>query len=182
MLCLLIGMTWTWARGGHFEIGSWAGISVLGKSLVLARPGELPLLPAPLAGQVAEAATVSRQLTAAQPYFTARLRAQIQASSDVRYAVFWPAADTDWPEWVAADGRERDRLARAISAPLIAAHRNEYLEMVANDWISLIIHPQYWPAALTSIPAEPRRFAACAATETCWGSSATTCRCSAWCR
>jgi hypothetical protein len=41
--------------------------------------------------------------------------------------------------------------------------------MVANDWISLIIHPHYWPAAFTSTPADPHRFAACAATETCWG-------------
>jgi hypothetical protein len=169
VLCVLIGMTWTWSRGGPFEIGSWAGISVLGKSLVLARPGELPRLPEPLATQVAEAAGVARQLTAEQPDLTARLRAQIQASSDVRYAVFWPAADVDWPEWVAADGRERDRLAKAISAPLIAAHRGEYLRMVANDWISLIIHPHYWPAAFTSTPTNRERFAACAATETCWG-------------
>ncbi|MFC7477471.1 hypothetical protein ACFQS7_24130 [Dankookia sp. GCM10030260] len=169
VVCVLIGMAWTWSRGGPFEIGSWAGISVLGKSLVLARPGELPLLPEPLATQVAEAAGVARQLTAEQPDLAARLRAQIQASSDVRYAVFWPAADTDWPEWVAADGRERDRLAKAISAPLIAAHRGEYLRMVANDWISLIVHPHYWPAAFTSTPADPQRFAACAQTETCWG-------------
>jgi hypothetical protein len=168
-LCILLGMTWTWSRGGPFEIGSWAGISVLGKTLVLARPGDLPLLPEPLATQGAEAAGVARQLTAEQPDLAARLRAQIQASSDVRYAVFWPAADVDWPAWVAADGRERDRLAKAISAPLIAAHRAEYLQMVANDWISLIIHPHYWPAAFTSTPADPQRFAACAATETCWG-------------
>lgn len=167
--CILLGMTWTWSRGGPFEIGSWAGISVLGKTLVLARPGELPLLPEPLATQVAEAAGVARALTAEQPDLAARLRAQIQASSDVRYAVFWPAAETEWPEWAAADGRERDRLAKAISAPLIAAHRGEYLQMVANDWISQIIHPHYWPAAFTSTPADPRRFAACAATETCWG-------------
>lgn len=169
VVCILVGMTWTWSRGGPFEIGSWAGISVLGKSLVLARPGELPLLPEPLAARVAEAAGVSRELTAEQPDLAARMRAQIQASSDVRYAVFWPAAETEWPEWAAADGRERDRLAKAISAPLIAAHRGEYLRMVANDWLSLIIHPHYWPAAFTSVPAEPHRFAACAATETCWG-------------
>ncbi|WP_431269875.1 hypothetical protein [Dankookia sp. P2] len=169
LVCVLIGMTWTWSRGGPFEIGSWAGISVLGKSLVLARPGELPLLPEPLATQVAEAAGVARELTAEQPDLAARLRAQIQASSDVRYAVFWPTAETDWPEWAAADGRERDRLAKAISAPLIAAHRWEYLQMVANDWISLVIHPHYWPAAFTSTPADRHRFAACAQTETCWG-------------
>ena len=168
-LCLLVGMAWTWTRSGHFEIGSWAGISVLGKSLVLARPGELPLLPEPLATQVTDAAAVSRQLTAEQPDFAARLRAQIQATSDVRYAVFWPLADKDWPEWIAADGRQKDAIARAISAPLLAAHRGEYLAMVANDWISLIIHPHYWPAALTAVPADPQRFAACAQTETCWG-------------
>jgi hypothetical protein len=168
-LCLLIGLTWTWARSGHFEIGSWAGISVLGKSLVLARPGELPLLPQPLADQVAEAAALSRQLTAEQPDLAARLRAQVQATSDVRYAVFWPAAEQDWPAWAQADGRERDRLAREISAPLLAKHRDEYLRMAVNDWLSLVVHPHYWPAAWTSVPAEPQRFAACAQTETCWG-------------
>jgi hypothetical protein len=168
-LCLLVGMAWTWTRGGPFEIGSWAGISVLGKSLVLARPGELPLLPEPLATQVTEAAAVARQLTAEQPDLAARLRAQIQASSDVRYAVFWPGADKDWPEWIAADGRQKDALARAISAPLLAAHRGEYLRMVANDWIAQIIHPHYWPAAFTAVPTDRQRFAACAQTDTCWG-------------
>lgn len=168
-LCLLIGMTWTWMRDGRFEIGSWAGISLLGKSLVLTRPGELPLLPEPLAGEVAEAAALSRQLIAEQPDFAARLRAQVQASSDVRYAVFWPRAEAEWPEWSRAGGQERDRLARAISAPLVAAHRGEYLRMAANDWLSLVVHPNYWPAALTATPAEPHRFAACAQTGTCWG-------------
>ena len=96
-----VGMGWTWRVHGHFELGSWTGISLLGKSLVLARPGDLPMLPPALAEQVTDAAATSRALTAAQPDLTARLRAQVQSSSDVRYAVFWPGADADWPAWQA---------------------------------------------------------------------------------
>ena len=36
--------------------------------------------------------------------------------SDVRFAVFWPVADREWPEWVAAEGGSGPA-GRAISAP-----------------------------------------------------------------
>ena len=41
--------------------------------------------------------------------------------------------------------------------------------MVARDWLAQVVQPAYWPARLTRTPADPHRFAACRATETCWG-------------
>jgi hypothetical protein len=71
---------------------------------------------------------------------------QVQVSGDVRFPVFWPAADARWLEWQAADDREKDRPAMAIDRQLIAAHPWEYLNLVAHDWLSLVVHPAYRPA------------------------------------
>ena len=132
---LATGMGWTYARHGHFEIGSWAGISLLGKALVLLRPEDAAGKPPPVQAALPVAAA-ARRLLAEQPDIAARLRAQIQASGDVRFPDFWPAAEREWPEWIAADGRGKDQLARAIARHLIAAHPGEYLRLWAHDWLA----------------------------------------------
>lgn len=166
-LVLAIGMGWGLVRYGHFELGSWAGISLLGKTLVMVRPADLPRLPAPVAAMAADAAN-ARALIAAQPDLAARLRAQVQASGDVRFPVFWERAASDWPEWQQADGRGRDLLARRINRTLIAAHPFEYLAMWGRDWLALVIHPAYWPAGTTAVAANPEAFPACGRTGNCW--------------
>jgi hypothetical protein len=108
-------MSWTWLRYGHFELGSWSGVSLLGKALVLTEPADAAELPPPV-GENLEVVRESRRLLAAQPDLAARLRAQVQISGDVRFAVFWKAADSGWPEWQAADDREKGNLAMGIDA------------------------------------------------------------------
>jgi len=162
------GMTWTWLRYGHFELGSWAGISLLGKALVLTQPEDAAVLPAPVGANL-PVVEESRRLMAAQPDLAARLRAQVQVSGDVRFPVFWSAADALWPEWQAADDREKGRLAMAISRRLIATHPWEYLNLWVHDWLSLVIHPAYWPAWATTEAADPHAFAFCRETDSCWG-------------
>ena len=107
-------MSWTYARHGHFEIGSWAGISLLGKALVLLRPEDAAGQPPPVQAAVPVAAA-ARRLMAEQPDIAARMRAQFQASGDVRFTDFWRAAGREWPEWIAADGRGKDQLARPVA-------------------------------------------------------------------
>lgn len=165
---LLSGMSWTYIRHGHFELGSWAGISLLGKSLVLLRPEDAVNQPKAVQA-VVPAAADARRLIAAQPDLAARLRAQVQASGDVRFPQFWRIAGREWPEWIAADGRGKDQLARAIDRALISAHPGEYLRMWANDWLALVIHPSYWPAWATTVAADFDAFPFCRELETCWG-------------
>ncbi|MBC4014683.1 glycosyltransferase family 39 protein [Siccirubricoccus deserti] len=165
---LLVGMGWTALRHGHFEIGSWAGVSLLGKALVLIEPEDARRLPLPV-GFTEEAAADSRRLIAAQPDLAARLRAQVQVSGDVRFPVFWMAADAFWPEWRAADLREKGKLAMYLARELVMAHPWGYARMWANDWLSLVIHPAYWPAWATTVPADWSVFRFCRELDTCWG-------------
>lgn len=165
---VLSGMGWTYVRHGHFEIGSWAGISLLGKALVLLRPEDAVGQPRAVQA-VVPAAAAARRLMAEQPDIAASLRAQIQSSGDVRFPAFWPTAEREWPEWIAADGRGKDLLARGIARDLIAAHPGEYLRLWARDWLGLIIQPSYWPAWATTVPSDWSAFAFCREYENCWG-------------
>ncbi|MBL6455014.1 hypothetical protein JMJ55_06740 [Belnapia sp. T6] len=162
------GMGWTWLKNGHFELGSWAGISLLGKSLVLLEPEDAATLP-PAVSASLQAAADARRLIAEQPDIAARMRAQIQSSGDVRFPGFWRAAKRDWPEWQQASDREKDLLARAIDKQLIAAHPHGYLELWARDWLALIIMPSYWPAWATTVPEDWSVFAFCRELDSCWG-------------
>ena len=165
---VLSGMSWTYIRHGHFEIGSWAGISLLGKALVLLRPEDAVGKPSAVRAALPAAAAARRHI-AEQPDIAATLRAQIQSSGDVRFPAFWPTAEREWPEWMAADGRGKDLLARGIARDLIAAHPGEYLRLWANDWLGLIIQPSYWPAWATTVPSDWTTFAFCREFDNCWG-------------
>lgn len=165
---LISGMSWTYVRHGHFELGSWAGISLLGKALVLLRPEDAVGKPSAVQAAL-PAAAAARRLIAEQPDIAATLRAQIQSSGDVRFPAFWPTAEREWPEWMAADGRGKDQLARVIARDLIAAHPGEYLRLWAHDWLGLIIQPSYWPAWATTVPADWTAFAFCREFDNCWG-------------
>jgi hypothetical protein len=165
---LLVGMGWTALRHGHFEIGSWAGVSLLGKALVLIEPEDARRLPLAV-GFTEEAAADSRRLIAAQPDLAARLRAQVQVSGDVRFPVFWMAAEAFWPEWRAADLRGKGKLAMQLARALVAAHPMDYVRLWANDWLSLVVHPAYWPAWATAVPADRSVFRFCGELDTCWG-------------
>lgn len=164
---LVGGMGWTWQRHGHFELGSWTGISLLGKALLLAQPEDLAALPPPVAAAM-PVIERSRALLAAQPDLPTRLRAQVQVSGDMRFVAFWPAAEALWPAWQAADDREKGRLAMALDRQLIAAHPGAYLNLVAHDWLSLVLHPAYWPRWASAEVAEPHAFALCRERDNCW--------------
>jgi hypothetical protein len=161
-------MSWTWLRYGHFELGSWSGVSLLGKALVLTEPADAAELPAPV-GENLDVVAESRRLLAEQPDLAARLRAQVQVSGDVRFAVFWKAADAGWPEWQTADDREKGILAMGIARRLIAAHPWRYATLWANDWLSLVVYPAYWPAWATTEARNTRDFRFCREMNLCWG-------------
>ncbi len=161
------GMAATWQRHGHFELGSWSGISLLGKALLLAQPEDAARLPPPVAATLPMVLR-NRALLAAQPDLAARLRAQVQSSGDLRFGAFWPAAEASWPAWQAADDRGKGQLALALDRALIAAHPWEYLTLWAHDWLALVIHPGYWPAWATTEAADPSAFALCGTAGNCW--------------
>lgn len=166
-LVLVAAMGGNWARHQRFEIGSFTGIALLGKALLLLEPEDLPSLPAAAASSLDDAIR-ARALIARQPDFAARLRAQLQATEDLRYASFFPAAERSWPEWAAADWRRRSELGQAMASRLIARHPAGYVRLWLNDVVSLLVYPNFWPAALSASTANPSDFPACGQQGNCW--------------
>jgi hypothetical protein len=165
-LVLGVVMAGNWLKNGYFDIGSWSGISLLGKGLLLIEPSDVPGLPPPVA-TVAPVAQDLRKLIANQPDLGARLRAQGQAYQDLRFAIFYPAAEETWPVWAHADWRARGELALALSKRLIERHPWEYVGLWAHDWMGLVVYPGYWPGWAT-VNADGERFPLCRTTGNCW--------------
>ena len=168
LLVLLIGMSWNLARHGRFEIGSWAGLSLLQKSLLLIQPADVAGQPRPVA-IVAPIAASERELIARQPDLGAKLRADLQVtSSDLRWGIFIPEAERTWPAWRAADWRERGELGGAVSRRLIARHPGGYLKQWLYDWLGLVLQPAYWPGWATTEEHDRAGYSACRMQGSCW--------------
>ena len=170
-LVLVVAMAGNWERNDRFEIGSFAGVSLLGKALVLIQPSDLPAIPE--AARAAVAATVvpaahARALVAGAPDPAASMRAQMQVLEDLRFAVFFPAAMANWPAFAQADWRERAVLCGGIARKLILAHPIGYAELAMRDWTELVLYPNYWPAWATAEPAPRSQFPACAVQKGCY--------------
>jgi hypothetical protein len=163
---LVLVMSGNWLKNGQFDVGSWSGISLLGKGLLLVEPTDPADLPPPVA-VVAPASQDLRRLIAAQPDLGARLRAQGQAYQDLRFALFFPAAEETWPVWASADWRTRGEQALALSKLLIERHPREYVGLWAHDWMALVLYPEYWPNWATST-ADGSLFPFCRMTGNCW--------------
>ena len=165
---LMLGaMTWHKVRDGHFEIGSWAGISLLTKALLLTEPKDAAGFP-PLEAVLRDAGN-ERALIAAQPDLAARLRAQVQAaSSDLRWGVFIPTAEKTWPAWREADWRARGLLAGQVSVALIRSHPLGAISLWFNDWLAMIVQPAHWPPGWSTMTPVPQSFVACGHDDNCW--------------
>ncbi len=166
VLVLALVMAGNWLKNDRFEIGSWTGISLLGKGLLLVRPSDVPNLPPPVAA-VAPTGQYLRELIKEQPDLAARLRAQDQAYQDLRFPLFYPAAEGSWPDWAKGDWQTRGELALALSRTVIERHPWEYVKLWANDWLSLVLYPQHWPKWATA-QADGSLFPACRLHDNCW--------------
>ena len=170
-LVMLSAMTWHAAHDGHFEIGTWGGISLLTKALPLVQPSDVEGLPPPIQA-VLPYVERDRELIAAQPDIAARLRAHVQAvSGDLRWAVFAPEAEATWPAWQQADWRLRGQMAGEVSKTLIRRHPLGALGVWANDWLTLVLQPAYWPPAMTATIANQTDYIFCGKYQNCWGLS-----------
>ena len=164
---LAIAVAGNWARHGRAEIGSFAGIALLGKALMLIGPADLPALP-PAAASTVPVAEGARRRIESQPDLAARLRAHLQSSQDVRFGSFFPAAEAQWPAWRDASWRERSDLGLGVALRLVADHPLGFLRLWAQDWAALLLYPGYRPAWASADVGDPRAFPACGLQGNCW--------------
>jgi hypothetical protein len=167
LLVLLAGMAVNNRVNHRFEIGSFAGIALLGKALLLVKPADLAMMP-PGSVQTLLDAEQARRVMARQPDLAARLRAQLQATQDIRYASFFPAMQAAWPAWATATWRERSGLGQALAVRLVAAHPVGYARLWLDDWLSLVLYPTYWPGWASTEEPDRSLFPACRIQQNCW--------------
>ena len=170
-LVVLTGMTGNWLRHDRFEIGSFSGVAFLGKALLLIEPSDLSAIPAP--ARAAATATLApaargRTIIAHAPDLAAALRAQMQISEDLRFAIFFPAAMANWPAFASADWRERAVLGMGVARPLILAHPWGYARLWSRDLEQLVLYPNFWPAWATGEAAPRSQFPACRLQANCY--------------
>ena len=166
MLVLLVAMAGNWLRNDRFEIGSYAGVSLIGKALLVVQPGDIVGLPKAAAPAVA--ATLSRSawerhVVAHAPDLASSMRAQMQAAEDIRVPVFGDAADKTWPAFRAADERDRSHMLMPLALSIIKRHPIAYAKIWLRDWGELLLYPNYWPSWTTADPAPYDAFPGCAA-------------------
>lgn len=167
---LLGGGMWSHLqRHGHFEIGSNAGISLLGKALLVLPPGPHA---DPVSERMAPLAARAREAVDAAPGFLASLRAQAQAYEALRWPNlpkdaalgyvawirsqvasgdalrsphFFSVAAHFWPEFTADGNRGMNAVAGRFARATIADQPLAFLRLVARDWIALGLYPHFWP-------------------------------------
>lgn len=167
---LLAGGMWAnQQRHGHFEIGSNAGISLLGKGLLVLSPGPHA---DPVAERMAPLAAQAREAVDKAPGFIASLRAQAQAYEALRWPDLPPDVGSDYAAWLrsqveagealrwphffliaahfrpefTADGfRSMNAVSARFARAAIADQPLAYLRLAARDWAALNLYPHVWP-------------------------------------
>lgn len=128
-------------RHGEFAIGSWGGMSLLGKGLVLSKP-------LPNSAALAETNWLAER---AEPVRAAVnrignpvLRALVarQYYAYLRWWLAWPEFEKSWPAWRSASEAERGHLARQLALAYVVREPRGYLGLVALDYMSLWLVPR----------------------------------------
>ncbi|WP_428395495.1 hypothetical protein [Lichenicoccus sp.] len=166
VLVLLVAMAGNWLRNDRFEIGSYAGVSLIGKALLVAQPGDIAALPKAAAPAVAATLSQSaweRHVVAHAPDLASAMRAQMQAAQDIRFPVFAEATDRTWPALRAADARDRSHMLMPLALSIIKRHPVAYAKIWLRDWGELLLYPNYWPSWATAEAAPYDAFPGCAA-------------------
>ena len=164
-LVLLVAMAGNWLRNDRFEIGSYAGVSLIGKALLVAEPGDIAASPKEAAPAVAATLSQSaweRHVVAHAPDLASAMRAQMQAAQDIRFPIFAEAADRTWPAYRAADARDRSHMLMPLALGIIKRHPIAYAKIWLRDWGELLLYPNYWPSWATADPAPYDAFPGCA--------------------
>ncbi len=143
VLCLLpfplfyaAACTSNFVHNGQFRVGSWGGVSLLGKGLVLATPRGAS---GPLGDIDWIAAYGGEARDGIQRVGHPLLRASVQRLyyEYLRWFVFFPALEDQSPVWRSADAPRQAAIATELAIGYIREDPVGYLGLVAHDYASL---------------------------------------------
>jgi hypothetical protein len=128
-------------RHGHFRVGSYGGMSLLGKGLVLAQP--LPDNSSfKSANWVAEEVRPTQKALAQIQDPILKALVVRQYYERLRWSVFLPRFDRRLPGWREASDYEQSRLAGSLATEYIRNDLWGYGELIALDYMSLWAVPR----------------------------------------
>jgi hypothetical protein len=141
LICCAIGAGSNLLRYGQFRIGSFEGMSLLGKGLVLAQP--LPYYSKFKAADWVAETVLPVRITLAQIH-NPILKALVvrQYYENLRRPVLLPRFNDRLAGWREASDYERDKLARALAIEYIRNDLKGYSELFALDYFSLWAVPR----------------------------------------
>jgi hypothetical protein len=131
-----------WVHNGSYSIGSWGGVSLLGKALVLAEP-----LPADSdLARLNWTGTIGNDVRSALNRIESPILKALAARQYyeyLRWGVAWPRFPASWPAWRDGNQAERGRLAGQLAREYVKRNLRAYAKLAALDYLSLWLLPAY---------------------------------------
>jgi hypothetical protein len=137
------------AYNGQFRIGSWGGVSLLGKGLLLAAPlpednslskfNWIPAKTRPARQSLDNTSDLALKMLMTRQYY-----------EYLRWFLIWKELDNRSPGWQFGTGPERERLARHLAISYITQDLAGYAALAAIDYASLWAIPRVLTASEAS--------------------------------
>jgi hypothetical protein len=140
-LCVVLAATSNQLRNGQFRVGSWGGMSLLGRGLVLAKPVQSSSEFGSIAW-IAEAVAPVRQALERIHDPILKMLILRQYYECLRWFVFWQEFDEKLPGWEPASDYEKGKLAGALAGSFIKNDPWEYLSLSMLDYTALWVMPR----------------------------------------
>ena len=129
-------------HNGDFRIGSWGGVSLLGKGLVLAQP--LPKEhPLSALNWVSQETAPAREALFDTDDLHLRMLINRQYYEYLRWFLTWDLFDQRWEAWGDAGRYRQGRLASELARAYVANDPAGYTHLVALDYASLWLLPRF---------------------------------------
>jgi hypothetical protein len=133
----------TYAQTGHFRIGSYGGMSLLGKGLMIASPLQ-PDRPMSVLNWVADETRPAQVAVRGTSSILLKMLMQRQYYEYLRWYKILPEFDYKWPAWRQSNSLyDRQRLAFELSREYIANDIEGYAKLVLLDYASLWVMPHF---------------------------------------
>ncbi|MGY8662687.1 hypothetical protein Q3C01_09995 [Bradyrhizobium sp. UFLA05-109] len=137
--CAVVAASSNELRNGQFRIGSWGGMSLLGRGLVVAKPVQPS--DESTAWIAEEVAPVRQALDRIHDPILKMLVVR-QYYECLRWFVFWQEFDEKLPGWEPASDYQKGKLAGALAGSFIKNDPWEYLSLSALDYTALWLMPR----------------------------------------
>ena len=140
IVCLVVAAASNLRHNGEFRVGSWSGVSMLGKSLIIARP--LPAEePGAVLNWIPEKTSQARKSLERLDDLALRMLVQRQYYEYLRWFFIWKELDRRGVPFLTERGRDQNRIAQSLGFTYIQRQPVQYLRLALYDYLALFSVP-----------------------------------------